>query len=569
MKKYLMMALAVLALASCTKNDVATMSQADINKAKYDQAFLRMLGAPIAAGQDWGFSSTRGLFATRGSYPNGNMWEAEGWRVPPELTDGQKERVYKYFQCHTGLRYNDPGFTNYWIQQVYKGGTDANNSYSETAEKYQSANNGWVVGSDHMDHLEAVLSDGTHEHIFNFNYGNCTDWGGRMLMVNSGTHLFGYFNSDGSLGHTNYTGLVNWKTIEEWGEEKGVGETLNDGWERSFMGFDFEQVVGDDIYAKDGNNFKYATYEGPATDGRIWDGQKVTSTISGYDSNWQPVFVEGYENMKYNGKLVHLLKSDQNEYCGDFIEYTSDDDITINIDGYGKCLNMKKINEDLLSQGYLPVAGGSLKKWVKVHGGADGYFSDWIVTLIEAETIPEGDLRILGEDISAQQDGDFDFNDIVLDVTYGSPAKIKLVAAGGTLPLYINVQDDAHEIHHIFAAANPDKDITVKTMINTHATAEGEYGAVDGLETVDITNLLNVSIADAEEANEKLTLFALKDGEIQELTAPKNEPTCKLAVDPSYRILKERQSIKKHYELFVDWATETGFVSKWWQSFKL
>ena len=559
-----MMALAVLALASCTKNEYVSMSQAELDKAKYDQAFLRYVGGSISANQDWGFSSTRGLFTTRGSYPNGNMWEAEGWRVPPVLTKGQKERVYKYFQCHDNLSYTDPVYTNFWIQQVYKGGTDANNSYSQTAEKYQSANNGWVVGSDHMDHLEAVLSNGTHEHIFNFNYGNCTDWGGRMLMVNSGTHLFGYFNSDGSLGHTDYTGLVDWETIEAWGEENGVGETLDDGWDRSFMGFDFEQVVGDDIYAKDGNNFKYATYEGPATDGRIWDGQSVTNTISGYDSNWQPVFVEGYENMKYNGKLVHLLKSDQNEYCGDFIEYTSDDDITINIDGYGKCLNMQKINEDLLSQGYLPVSGGSLKKWVRVHGGADGYFSDWIVTLIEASKAPTADLRIIAEDISATEASDFDFNDVVLDVKYGSPAKVKLICAGGTLPLYINVEDDAHEVHHIFAAANPDKEIDVTTMINTHGSATEGYGTVDGLDEIDLTDLLNVDIADAAEANTKLKLYVFKNGVLQEMEAPMGEPACKLAVDQTFRILRERQSIKGECPLFVDWAAGTGFVSKWW-----
>ncbi len=88
MKKYLMMALAVAALAtSCTKNDFESMSQAEIDQAKYDAAFLRYIGGTIAPNQDWGFSAK-----TRGENANANEWadpnkEYGGLVVPPPLTE--------------------------------------------------------------------------------------------------------------------------------------------------------------------------------------------------------------------------------------------------------------------------------------------------------------------------------------------------------------------------------------------------------------------------------------------------------------------------------------------------
>ena len=63
-------------------------------------------------------------------------------------------------------------------------------------------------------------------------------------------------------------------------------DILNDGWNRSFMGFDFEQVVGEDVYDKinqvwENNVLKsydihYAKYsEAPESPQYIWDGQNV------------------------------------------------------------------------------------------------------------------------------------------------------------------------------------------------------------------------------------------------------------------------------------------------------
>lgn len=167
------------------------------------------------------------------------------------------------------------------------------------------------------------------------------------------------------------------------------------------------------------------------------------------------------------------------------------------------------------------------------------------------------DLRIIAEDLSVTSASDFDFNDVVLDVRYAKEGENQTIlclrAAGGTLPLRIAGRDD-WEVHQLFG-----QDVSV--MVNTSAKEKGLRG-VDNVESVTFT--FPEPIRNAAEANEKLTLEVKKAGEWMPLTAQKGEPAAKLAVDPTYTILKERTSIKEEYEHFVEWATGTNFNSRWW-----
>ena len=473
MKKYLMIGfVAAVAFSSCSKNDFETYSPEEIVKAEYDAKFIAEFGQP-ASNQTWGFGSGTRAF-TRGADPRGNMWADLGWNVPPALTNDQKELVRQYFQQNQAKKYEDPQLTNYWVQQVYKGGTKCKNNgddNSKTTEKYQSANNDWVVGSDHMDHLEAVLPNGTHEHINDFNYGNCTDFEGTMLMVQSGTKEFGYFNSDGSLGHTDYTSLVSWRTIAEWAVGKGLATSveacvLNDKWNRSFMGFDFEQVVGDDILRRTVTEYKtngqpktwtlnYVTWSDFQTKDYIKNGTEILP--------WNE-YIAKYPEFKYNNQLVKMLVSQSNQYCGQNTQLSQSDvyhNISVNIpkwdpnvkdedgnvvggyvDDYQQkpCLDLDAVYAQL-ALNKLPVDTKQMCEFVLVQGGADGYYSDWIVTLTEAKNSNtdityEG--RIMAEDLTVADKSDWDFNDVVFDwAIKGGKAYIKLLAAGGTLPLTI------------------------------------------------------------------------------------------------------------------------------------
>ena len=410
----------------------------------YQAAFVSVFGTP-AANQTWGFGDPAQVRMTRVENTNANEWADPdkaygGLLVPPVLKPEQIAVVKKYFQTVKNPTYQDPKWTNYFIQQVYKGGDDpintkegytgnASDGKPYSSEKYIAADGHTeIVGSNNMDHLAAIFENGNVDHINNFNHGTCSEnhdvldngqhVGGTkhtdriMYMKESTTYSFGYYNSNGSLRHTEYTGLVSFQTIiDALGSEANC---LDDGWNRSFMGFDFEQMVGDDIYAKNG-----------------W----------GDNADWA--------YFTYNNQQYHYLNSNMNMYCGDLKEFNDLNGVDV---------------AQLLSDGYLPVQNSADKKWVKVGGCADGYYSDWIVTLTEAKTKSEPakpSLHVMAEDMSAKDAGDFDFNDVVFDVFYVDEhnVQIKLLAAGGTLPLRL-CQNDAWEVHKLF-------NVEEKCMVNT------------------------------------------------------------------------------------------------------
>ena len=161
--------------------------------------------------------------------------------------------------------------------------------------------------------------------------------------------------------------------------------------------------------------------------------------------------------------------------------------------------------------------------------------------------------------MSAAGDTDFDFNDVVLDVTFGNPATVVLTHAGGTLPLRIN-SNNAWEVHKLFGVWQGDDAIDENTplqqMVNT--------GKGPSKPSVDLTNVLNVSISSRSEANTKLKLEVYKNGSWIEMKSDKGEPACKLAVGQDFTVLGERQSIKRAYPNFLSWVENENFSSQWW-----
>lgn len=311
MRKYLMTTAAVVALgglfSGCGNDvDLSGGSTAEFNIVQnYENAFITRFGQP-AETQTWGFGEGAANAMTRGHNANANEWadpdkEYGGWVVPDPLDEKQKLRVKAYFQYNQYPGGTSCDYTDFFVQQVYKGNPSTKGPYSD--EQYQSANGGWVVGSNHMDHLTA---GSIHDHINNFNYGDYSGGGtvtvldnGQhvnggsthqdqiMLMVNSQTDCFGYWNSNGTVGHDDRYRLVSAKTIDDWidahtdlGFGPSYGMKVVDDWDRHFIGFDFDQVVGDDVYAKvlENNQQKiaYAKYsEAPESPQYIWDGEKV------------------------------------------------------------------------------------------------------------------------------------------------------------------------------------------------------------------------------------------------------------------------------------------------------
>lgn len=589
------------AFTSCSKNeelyDQGAIDQMNVEKVKqtYNEAFIKVFGQP-SANQDWGFGSNAG---TRGVFSNGNEWAANDrddlkYKVPPALTQPQIDAVVEYFQTVKNPGYKDPEWTQYFIQQVYKGGSSPRQGYSP--EVYTAANGtSTFTGSSKMNYL-AAYQNGVMDHNENFNGGDCGEkdnvlnYKGTLteveetysvndndpnhhhkdkinLMTESSTQEFGYYVSNGSVLRKEYTGLVSFeKIIEVLGEEKAG--CLRDGWNRSFMGFDYEMMTKEEAYQKNNDGtIKYLTY-GDLPDAQyIWDG---TST---YGSS-RPAATEFV--LDAEGNKIPMLNSKTDGYCGvngDIDQNnliashkcesgTQWDPNYVNEDGSkGKnvpyyqdqnCLNIGVITGKV-SDKFLPVytGGAAGTKWVKFTGAADGYYSDWIVTLTKAEkydtpTPPTPPtervytIRVIGEDLTVggadEEDlgADFDFNDVVFDVCIDTDKQetwIKLQAAGGTLPLTI----DDKEVHGLF------EQNSTSVMINT--------GAGPNHDPVEVK--LDHYYANAKDIPVKVT----KGGRAVELTAVQGEPASKIGVKIDYVWCRERVGVVSQYPMFSQWVT--------------
>ena len=582
MKKYLMTGMAAIAFCaaftSCSK-EITPMTEEEmvavgVQKiySDYEAAFQKVFGTP-APGHTWGFSDVAG---TRGSTPNANQW-SEDWHVPDALTADQKLRVTRYFQCHPDLGYKDPEWSNYFIQQVYKGGGSQRNDSqwctSEKDEWYTSANNGTVVGSNHMDHLIAKSSTGATDHIYNFNNGDCgentnvsTDGYPKdthfhtdkiQLMTNSYTYTFTYGSTDADMVRERRCALVDAAEIDRWAKEEAnnIGAAVSsDKYNRKFMGFDFEQRVSEEIFAKnDDGTPRYAKVgDGPMAKNYYWDGSEVRVLTDEVKNTLLGVRMLINETNMYcgiNGDIDqnNLYSKHNRKFMQDGQERTQEED----------CLDLSLVYQRI-SDGYYPVVGSNLTKWVKPQGGADGYYSDWIVTLTKAEPVNTtvADLRVMAEDLSANEEGkDFDFNDVVFDVYFSETvgeAYVVVQAAGGTLPLTVH----GTEVHGLFGQPT-------NKMINTHAKDKGLNG-IDGLQPQKI-QLTGITVSTKSDVNKKVKIEVQKDvvkanGETVKQWVElvnSNAAACKIGVNPSIDFATERTDFNSVVNM-NKWVTEGG-----------
>ena len=325
MKKYLMTVMAAVALgglfAGCG-NDVDlsggnTTAESSIIE-NYENAFVTRFGQPHE-NQTWGFGE--GAAGTRSgntsgdyvSYPathsytdangnviaganmNHNQWGSSdlqsmpygGWIVPDPLTPGQKLRVQKYFQANPNLSYSDPHYANFFVQQVYTGGSSAPETGNKESTK---AADGTVHAGSTLNQLTVGQAC---SHINDFNSGTCsssnvlnhegkTQSDQITLMVNvDDTSCFGYHETGGSnvkgvINHNDKMALVSAATIDAWAAANGnPGEAVVDKWNRSFMGFDYELLPEEDIIPDNPTYAKFTDVPAYNNIQYAWDGTNV------------------------------------------------------------------------------------------------------------------------------------------------------------------------------------------------------------------------------------------------------------------------------------------------------
>ena len=589
---------------SCSRDEVSG-SILEAKQQAFESSFIAEYGTPDAQ-QAWGFDTGMGLMpntkgVTRGNtgdnYPatstginaNANEWADPnkyfgGWLVPDPLTEGQKLRVRKYFQANPNLSNQDPHWRHFFIQQVYKGGT---NQAGASQENIVAASN-TTYNSDNMNLLTVGQN---HQHINNFNYGTCStngdvlDNGGNvndgpyhsdeiMLMVNiDDTSCFGYHETGSSTHHDNKWALVSAATIDAWAAQNGnPGEPVVDKWNRSFMGFDLALKEG--AQAQSDVTVKYN--DGPES----YSYAKINNEI---------VAINGNDNIVFNGRTINYLTTNKNFYVAADYMTIGDGQIQseYRVDGnyMGKYIDVDYIMS-LLNDGWLPVQDKNLREWVKP-GVSDGYFSDWIVTLTEAQRSMEGHPeftqkktvlleqgRVFCEDLGSSERSDIDYNDIVFDAriyaeitekrvwneataSYGDwqqvaseikPAEIVVLAAGGQL----NAQIAGRNVHDMFGTG------LGGVMLNTYREGVTQIGGSAHEEDLPT---FRFSTDESYSKIIDIPVLVRVDREVVELTAVKGAVPQKICGPIGARWPAERVGIDLAYPGFTGWVK--GNSSPW------
>ena len=164
--------------------------------------------------------------------------------------------------------------------------------------------------------------------------------------------------------------------------------------------------------------------------------------------------------------------------------------------------------------------------------------------------------RIMGEDLTAETDNDFDFNDVVFDWAISADKKtayIKLWAAGGTLPLKIGTAvGQGEEVHALFG-------VSESTMVNTGVGAIGV--TKDPVEfTITKTDGTFNSSADIIVSVDKTSKGS--NGYMQ-MTAKIGQAPCLLFVPLNTKWVDEYENIEKAYTWFGAWSRGEGTTEQW------
>ena len=169
--------------------------------------------------------------------------------------------------------------------------------------------------------------------------------------------------------------------------------------------------------------------------------------------------------------------------------------------------------------------------------------------------------RIIAEDLNAhdlphdgldgiEDDTDFDFNDIVLDVQLTETgANCKLQAAGATLKIRVN-GDDNLEVHKLFGVVDQ------KVMVNTNADKAGLANAKK--DPVEFSLTGNFKSAD------DILIQVFRQNKWMTLKAPKGDAASKIVVPSTFEWPDERQSLKAKYPDFLNYVKDPETYREWW-----
>ena len=165
--------------------------------------------------------------------------------------------------------------------------------------------------------------------------------------------------------------------------------------------------------------------------------------------------------------------------------------------------------------------------------------------------------RVIAEDLSASEAGDFDFNDVVFDVVKaeGGKTTLKLICAGGTLPLRVRGASEAEgvEVHSVYGETAPNAQGRYQ-MYNTGAgpTKPATEFTVEGTYTT-------------PEQIKNIIIEVKKDNTWMPLYATRGEAACKILVDDTFKPVTERRNIADENKKFTNYVQGEFQDDFWWK----
>ena len=165
--------------------------------------------------------------------------------------------------------------------------------------------------------------------------------------------------------------------------------------------------------------------------------------------------------------------------------------------------------------------------------------------------------RVIAEDLSASESGDFDFNDVVFDVVKAENGKttLRLICAGGVLPLRVRGANEAEgvEVHSVFGEMAPNAKGEYQmyntgagpTVPETEFTVNGEYTTPEQIRNI----IIEVK----------------KDDIWMPLYATRGVAACKILVDDTFKPVRERRNIADENNKFTNYVQGTFVDDFWWK----
>ena len=170
----------------------------------------------------------------------------------------------------------------------------------------------------------------------------------------------------------------------------------------------------------------------------------------------------------------------------------------------------------------------------------------------ESDTPVDWDVRVIAEDLNASaldaaaassglNESDWDFNDVVFDVKFidETSAWVKIVCAGGVLPLYVA----GHEVHQELGGtlnSNGQYDIIGMSDACTPFRVDGISRSNNGRD-------IKVEVKRPLSSGTEVLL---------ELRADTGLPAAKIAVSANFTPCAEREDIRKPYPNFTKWVSK-------------